>query len=168
MIAMIKWANLLLDCDESRIIFCFLAPVCSSWVEHSVTFNTLEQKSTQHNTRIIISYQPSIIVITILTLLSKLAKPWSWSWTSWKMFSPGGQGADRHYHIIMNSNHDHNDDHKQCSHQDKELLANDLNFQALLGDRLEVLHLEIEINYLLGSPSLMRMRLSIGNKAMML
>ena len=73
--------------------------------------------------------------------------------------------------MIVNSHgdqDDHEDDHEQCSHQDKELLANDLNFQALLGDRHEVLHLEIEINYLLGSPSLMRMRLSIGNKAMML
>ena len=72
--------------------------------------------------------------------------------------------------MIVNSHgdqDDHNDDHEQCSHQDKELLANDLNFQALLGDRLEVLHLEIEINYHLFT-SLMRMRLSIGNKAMML
>ena len=52
--------------------------------------------------------------------------------------------------MIVNSHgdqDDHDDDHEQCSHQDKELLANDLNFQALLGDHPEVLHLKVEINY---------------------
>ena len=51
--------------------------------------------------------------------------------------------------MIVNSHgdqDDHDDDHEQCSHQDKELLANDLKFQALLGDLLEVLHLKVEIN----------------------